>query len=76
MFPLVSALTIVPVLFIAFFALDSYALLLVGGFFLGIARHGVRGRRAVRERLVPARASADWRSASSAPAWAGRRSAP
>ena len=37
MFPLVSAITIVPVLFIAFFALDSYALLLVGGFFLGIA---------------------------------------
>ncbi|MCW2832049.1 MAG: major facilitator superfamily 1 [Nocardioides sp.] len=36
MFPLVSALTIVPVLFIAFVALDSYALLLVGGFFLGI----------------------------------------
>ena len=37
MFPLVSALTVVPVLFIAFFALGSYALLLVGGFFLGIA---------------------------------------
>jgi NNP family nitrate/nitrite transporter-like MFS transporter len=37
MFPLISAITIVPVLFIAFVALDSYALLLVGGFFLGIA---------------------------------------
>jgi NNP family nitrate/nitrite transporter-like MFS transporter len=37
MFPLVSAATIVPVLFLAFFALDSYALILVGGFFLGIA---------------------------------------
>ena len=37
MFPLISAATIVPVLFIAFFALDSYTLLLVGGFFLGIA---------------------------------------
>ena len=37
MFPIVSAATIVPILFIAFFALDSYALLLVGGFFLGIA---------------------------------------
>jgi MFS transporter, NNP family, nitrate/nitrite transporter len=36
MFPLVSALTILPVLFIAFVALDSYALMLVGGFFLGI----------------------------------------
>jgi NNP family nitrate/nitrite transporter-like MFS transporter len=37
MFPLVSGVTILPILFIAFFALDSYALLLVGGFFLGIA---------------------------------------
>jgi NNP family nitrate/nitrite transporter-like MFS transporter len=36
MFPIVSAATIVPILLIAFFALDSYALLLVGGFFLGI----------------------------------------
>ncbi len=36
LFPLVSVATIVPILFIAFFALDSYALLLVGGFFLGI----------------------------------------
>jgi NNP family nitrate/nitrite transporter-like MFS transporter len=37
MFPLITAITIVPVLFLAFFALDSYALILVGGFFLGIA---------------------------------------
>lgn len=37
MFPVISAATILPVLFIGFFALDSYALLLVGGFFLGIA---------------------------------------
>ena len=36
MFPLVSAATIVPILFLAFVALDSYALILVGGFFLGI----------------------------------------
>jgi MFS transporter, NNP family, nitrate/nitrite transporter len=36
MFPVISALTILPILFIAFVALDSYALLLVGGFFLGI----------------------------------------
>lgn len=36
MFPIVSGATIVPILFIAFVALDSYALLLVGGFFLGI----------------------------------------
>jgi NNP family nitrate/nitrite transporter-like MFS transporter len=37
MFPLVSAATIVPILFLAFFALDSYGLILLGGFFLGIA---------------------------------------
>lgn len=37
MFPLVLAITIVPILLLAFFALDSYALLPVGGFFLGIA---------------------------------------
>src|SRR6476659_8654233 len=37
MFPLVSAATILPILFLAFFALDPYALILVGGFFLGIA---------------------------------------
>ncbi len=37
MFPVVSAVTIVPILFIAFVALESYTLLLVGGFFLGIA---------------------------------------
>jgi NNP family nitrate/nitrite transporter-like MFS transporter len=37
MFPLVTGVTILPILFIDLFALDSYALLLVGGFFLGIA---------------------------------------
>ena len=36
MFPLVSGATVVPVLFVALFALDSYVLILVGGFFLGI----------------------------------------
>jgi len=36
MFPLVSAATILPILFIGVFALDSYGALLVGGFFLGI----------------------------------------
>ena len=36
MFTVVSAITILPVLFIAFVALDSYSLLLIGGFFLGI----------------------------------------
>lgn len=37
MFPLVSAVTILPILFIAFFALSSYWLLICGGFVLGIA---------------------------------------
>jgi MFS transporter, NNP family, nitrate/nitrite transporter len=37
MFPVISAVTIVPILFIAFVALESFALLLVGGFFLGVA---------------------------------------
>ena len=37
MFPIVSGVTILPILFIAFFALDSYPLLLVGGLFLGLA---------------------------------------
>ncbi len=36
MFPAVSALTILPVLFIGFVAVKSYTLLLVSGFFLGI----------------------------------------
>jgi NNP family nitrate/nitrite transporter-like MFS transporter len=37
MFPLVSAVTIVPILFLTFVAPGSYALILVGGFFLGVA---------------------------------------
>jgi NNP family nitrate/nitrite transporter-like MFS transporter len=37
MFVIVSVATIIPILFIAFFALSSYALILLGGFFLGIA---------------------------------------
>lgn len=37
MFPVVSLITVLPVLFLAFFALESFALILVGGFFLGIA---------------------------------------
>jgi NNP family nitrate/nitrite transporter-like MFS transporter len=36
MFPLVSALTIVPVLFIGYVASDSYSLMLLGGFVLGL----------------------------------------
>nr|WP_246136518.1 MFS transporter [Leekyejoonella antrihumi] len=37
MFPLISAVTIVPILFLSFVALSSYVLILVGGFVLGIA---------------------------------------
>lgn len=37
MFPLISALTIIPVLFIGFFGLNSYGALLFGGFFLGLS---------------------------------------
>lgn len=37
MFPVITGVTILPTLFIAFVALDSYVLLLFGGFFLGIA---------------------------------------
>src|SRR4051794_26944289 len=36
MFPLISAVTIVPVLFIGVFGQTSYAALLLGGFFLGL----------------------------------------
>ena len=36
MFPLVSAATIIPVVFIGYFGLHSYGALLLGGFFLGI----------------------------------------
>jgi MFS transporter, NNP family, nitrate/nitrite transporter len=37
MFPIVTALTIVPVLFVGYFGYRSFAGLLVGGFFLGVA---------------------------------------
>lgn len=36
MFPVVSVLTIIPVLFLGFLGQDSYASLIIGGFFLGI----------------------------------------
>ena len=73
MFPIISSITILPVLFIAFVALESYALLLVGGFFLGIA--GTVSPSASRSSTPGSRPSAeDWRSASSVPAWAARRS--
>jgi len=36
MFPLISSLTIVPVLFIGYIGSDSYALMLLGGFVLGL----------------------------------------
>jgi NNP family nitrate/nitrite transporter-like MFS transporter len=52
MFPAVSFSTFVPVLFIGYLGHSSLAALLIGGFFG--SRHGLRGRRPVRERLVPA----------------------
>jgi NNP family nitrate/nitrite transporter-like MFS transporter len=36
LFPLVSAVTIIPIVFLGFLAIDSYGLILLGGFFLGI----------------------------------------
>src|SRR4051812_1050633 len=55
MFPLVSAVTILPVLFIGFFALDSYAALLIGGFFLGIGGAALPPRRPLVDGWVPPR---------------------
>ncbi|MCS6710866.1 NarK/NasA family nitrate transporter [Brachybacterium sp. EF45031] len=37
MFPIVSLITVIPVLFLGFFGQGSYSTLLLGGFFLGIA---------------------------------------
>ena len=37
MFPNISGITVLPILFLAFVGQDSYTLLLIGGFFLGIA---------------------------------------
>ena len=75
MFPLVSAATMVPVLFIAFFALDSYALILVGGFFLGIGGTAFAvGVPFVNAWFPPERRGS--RSGSSGRAWAAPPSAP
>ena len=57
MFPVVSLAAVVPVLYLGMSGTESLAGVLVGGFFLGIARHRVRGRRPVRQRLVPAGAT-------------------
>ena len=74
MFPLVSAATIVPVLFIGFVGLDSYSSLLVGGFFLGIG--GTAFAVGVPSSTPGSRPSgAASRSVSSARAWAVPRSA-
>ena len=56
MFTVMSFVSIVPVLLVAFAgAIDSYPLLLVFGFFLGIAGTAFADRHSVRQRLVPAR---------------------
>ncbi|WP_338752197.1 hypothetical protein [Janibacter alittae] len=54
-FPVISALTILPVLFIGFFALIPSTLLLLAGFFLGRRRHRLRRLRPVRPCMVPTR---------------------
>ena len=53
MFPIVSGVTIVPILFIAFFALDSYAAAAGRRVLPRHRRHRLRRRRPVRQRLVP-----------------------
>ena len=75
MFPVVSFATIVPVLFLGLIGYRSLTMLLVGGFFLGLAGTSF----AVGVPFVSAWFPAErrgWRSASSAWAWAGPRSAP
>ncbi len=68
MFPLVSATTIVPVLYLGWSGHASLAGPLVGGFFLGIGGTAFAGGRAVRHRLVPPLGGGGWRSACSASA--------
>jgi NNP family nitrate/nitrite transporter-like MFS transporter len=77
MFPAVSALTILPVLFVGFFG-HSFALVLVGGFFLGVGGTSSRWecRWSTRGFLLPG-GGQPWEP--SGPAWAAppsRRSAP
>ena len=73
MFPAVSFLTILPVLFSACSATATPPLL-IGGFFLGLGGTAFAVGVPLRQRLVPARPAAAWRSASSASAWAAPRS--
>jgi NNP family nitrate/nitrite transporter-like MFS transporter len=76
MFPAVSFLTILPVLFLGPARQDSFARLLVGGFFLGIGGTAVRRSACPSSTRGSRRSAAASRSASSAPAWAAPRSAP
>lgn len=75
MFPVVSFATIVPVLFLGLAGYRSLTMLLVGGFFLGLAGTSFAvGVPFVNAWFPPS--GEGWRSASSAWAWAGPRSAP
>ena len=74
MFPIISAVTIVPILFLAFVAIDSYTLILVGGFFLGIAGTAFAVGVPFVNAWFPPNAGG-LPSASSGPAWAAPRSA-
>ena len=66
MFPVISGITIIPILFIAFFALDSYALILFGGFFLGIAGTAFAVGVPFVNAWISPRSVVAWPSASSA----------
>ena len=70
MFPLVSALTIVPVLFLGLSGQTSYGADAARRLLPRPRRHDVRGRRAASSTPGSRRRGAAWRSASSASAWA------
>ncbi|MEJ7706844.1 MAG: MFS transporter [Nocardioidaceae bacterium] len=74
MFPLVSAVTTLPVLFIGYVGQNSYVSLLIGGFFLGIAGTAFAVGVPFVNAWFPLSAAA-LRSASSAQAWAAPLSA-
>jgi NNP family nitrate/nitrite transporter-like MFS transporter len=75
MFPLISAVTILPVLYLGLFGHSSPTALLVGGFFSASAER--RSRSGCRSSAPGSRPSvAAWRSGSSGRAWAAPPSVP
>jgi NNP family nitrate/nitrite transporter-like MFS transporter len=74
MFPVISFATIAPVLFLGLVGYRSLTMLLIGGFFLGLAGTSFAvGCRSSTPGSPPSGGA--WRSASSAWAWAAPRSA-